>query len=697
MRAVRAAAIGLALALGVGLAGPSTVIAQDATIEEVRVSGPRLRPSAGERALSIRRLEGAELRRAPQARIDEVLRQIPGFSLFRRASSLSAHPTTQGVTLRALGPNGAGRTLVLVDGVPINDPFGGWVYWSALSPEIIEQIEIIRGGGAGRWGNGALAGTIAIHSRFTADQKLSAQFEAGSFGTFEGRGAVFMESDEARIFIAGHRFDSDGFFLLPEAQRGPVDVPAASDATSLQAGLDLPLGEIRLLAKIGYFDEARVNGLQLARNKTEGWQASLHLLKEASPAGPSWQVNAYYQERDFESSFAAVDDLRATETPVLDQFDVPGRGYGLNGLFRLPLRAGVSLEAGLDLRRMDGETNELFRNLGAGFSRQRRAGGEQFLAGGFVELASNPTRRLSLSGAFRLDYWKVSDGQRLERDLATGAIVREDVIADRDGWVANGRLAVRYEIDDVSALRLAAYSGFRLPTINEYFRPFRVRNDITEANPDLRPERLYGIDLGFDREFGERGTFRVTFFQSRLDDGVGNVTLALGPGNFPPSGFVPAGGTLRQRQNIDRITSRGLEVELDWQAGGRTVLTFGYLYANSRIRRFDDRIELEGKRLANSPRHQASLSLTHLLSDKVRLSAAGRWVGEAFDDDLNSRVLEDFVVVDLRLDFDLSQTLGLFLAAENVFDHMVQSALSADGLVTLATPRLVSGGLRVGF
>ena len=696
MRAAKTA-IGFALGLGLGLIGPSPAIAQGAPIEEVRVSGPRLRPSAADRALSIRRLEGAELRRAPQSRIDEVLRQIPGFSLFRRASSLSAHPTTQGVTLRALGPNGAGRTLVLVDGVPLNDPFGGWVYWSALSPEIIEQIEIIRGGGAGRWGNGALAGTIAIHSRFTAEQSLSAQFKGGSFETFEGRGAVFMEAGEGRIFLTGQRFDSDGFFLLPKAQRGPVDRPAASDATSLQAGLDLPLGGMRLLAKISYFDEARVNGLNLARNSTEGWQASLHLLKEAAPSLPSWQVNAYFQDRDFESSFAAVDGPRAIETPVLDQFDVPGRGYGLNGLFRMPLGAGASLEAGLDLRRMDGETNERFRNLGAGFTRQRRAGGEQTLAGGFIELILETSERLTLSGSFRLDYWKLSDGRRFERDLASGAVVRQDEIAERDGWVANVRIAARYRIDHLSALRLAAYSGFRLPSINEFFRPFRVRNDITEANPALRPERLYGIDIGFDRELGERSSFRATFFQTWLEDGVGNVTLALGPGNFPPAGFVPAGGTLRQRQNIDRIASRGLELELDWRPGAGTEITFGYLFANPKVRRFDDRSELEGKRLANSPRHQASLSLSHHFGDKARLTAAGRWVGEVFDDDLNSRLLADFVVADLRLDFDLSEALGLFVAAENLFDRKIPSALSADGLVTLAAPRLVSGGLRVGF
>ena len=697
MKLARSAVTCLALAAGPSLWAAPPVSAQSKPLEEITVSGPRLRPSAADRTLSLRRLEGAELRRAPQGRLDEQLRQVPGVGLFRRASSLSAHPTTQGVTLRALGPNGAGRTLVLLDGVPLNDPFGGWIYWSALAPETIEQIEIIRGGGAGRWGNGALSGTIAIHSRFAADETLAAQFKGGSFKTFEGRAVAFMQAGQSRFFIAGQHFDSAGFFLLPKAQRGSVDVPAASDATALNGGLELAFGGLRLLAKLTYFDEHRVNGLDLARNATEGWQASLHLLHEAAPAAPSWQVNAYFQERDLKSSFAAVDELRSEERAVLDQFDVPAKGYGLNGLIRLPLGSGMSFEAGLDLRRMEGETNELFRNLGAGFTRQRLAGGEQFLAGAFVELGLETPHGLTLSGSFRLDHWRVSDGQRLESDLSSGAVVREDLIADRDGWVANGRLAGRLQLDQRSGLRLAAHSGFRLPTINEFFRPFRVRNDITEANPALRPERLYGIDLGFDRDLGGRATLRATLFRSWLQDGVGNVTLAVGPGNFPPFGFVPAGGTLRQRQNIDRITSSGLEIEIEWRPGENTSFTFGYLFANPKVRRFDARPELEGRRLAQSPRHQPSLSLGQKLGDRLRFQAAVRWVGEAFDDDLNSRLLEDFLLVDMRFDFGLSARLGLFVAAENLLDRKVQSALSADGLITLATPRLVSGGLRAAF
>jgi outer membrane receptor protein involved in Fe transport len=692
MKVAKAAVIGLAIALGTAPAA-----AQILPLEEITVSGPRLRPSAVDRALSIRRLLGAGLRQAPQGRLDDMLRQVPGVGLFRRASSLSAHPTTQGVTLRALGPNGAGRTLVLVDGVPVNDPFGGWVYWSALAPETVEQIEIIRGGGAGRWGNGALAGTIAIHSRFAAGETLSAQFKGGSFETFEGRGAVFLEAGQTRLFLAAHHFDSDGFFLLPQDQRGPVDLPAASDATSVQGGLEAPLGQLRFLAKLAYFDEGRVNGLDLARNATKGWQASLHLVKETSREESSWQVNAYFQDREFKSSFAAVDDLRTTERPVLDQFDVPGRGFGLNGLLRLALGAGKFLEAGLDLRRMEGETNERFRNLGAGFTRQRLAGGEQFLAGAFAELILETSERLTLSGSARLDHWRLSNGKRLESDLQTGVTLRDDTIPDRNGWVANGRIAARFRLNERSALRLAAYSGFRLPTINEFFRPFRVRNDITEANPALKPERLYGIDLGFDHSIGKAATLRATFFQTWLVDGVGNVTLALGPGNFPPTGFVPAGGSLRQRQNIDRITSQGLEIELEWRAGEDTGITFGYLYANPKVRRFDAQPELKGKRLIQSPRHQASLSLGHRPIDDLRVAATARWVGKAFDDDLNERVLADFLVLDLRLDFALSEALGLFVAAENLLNRKVQSAVSVDGLVTLAAPRIVSGGLRVGF
>ena len=79
------------------------------------------------------------------ATLDDRLRQVPGFSLFRRAGSRSANPTTQGVSLRGVGASGASRALVLADGIPLNDPFGGWIYWGRVPSESISQVEDLRG------------------------------------------------------------------------------------------------------------------------------------------------------------------------------------------------------------------------------------------------------------------------------------------------------------------------------------------------------------------------------------------------------------------------------------------------------------------------------------------------------------------------------------------------------------------------
>ncbi|MES1168358.1 MAG: Plug domain-containing protein, partial [Oleiharenicola lentus] len=102
------------------------------------------------------------LRTTPSTVLDGALRSLPAFSLFRRSDSLTANPTAQGVSLRGLGPSGASRSLVLLDGVPLNDPFGGWVAWTKVPRESLAGAELVRGGGATAWGNAALGGVVQL-------------------------------------------------------------------------------------------------------------------------------------------------------------------------------------------------------------------------------------------------------------------------------------------------------------------------------------------------------------------------------------------------------------------------------------------------------------------------------------------------------------------------------------------------------
>ncbi|MCA1732903.1 MAG: Plug domain-containing protein, partial [Acidobacteria bacterium] len=98
--------------------------------ESITVTATRSEETLADTAASVTLLEKEDLQDSAPMALDEKLRRVPGFTLFRRSGSRFAHPTAQGVSLRGVGASGASRALVIDDGVPLNDPFGGWVYWN---------------------------------------------------------------------------------------------------------------------------------------------------------------------------------------------------------------------------------------------------------------------------------------------------------------------------------------------------------------------------------------------------------------------------------------------------------------------------------------------------------------------------------------------------------------------------------------
>src|SRR5581483_4965368 len=118
------------------------VLQPPSILETVVVTPGRQEQRLGDTPASVNVLTEEQIQSSPAVIADDVLRQVPSFSLFRRTSSLVAQPTTQGVSLRGIGPSGQSRTLVLLDGVPFNDPFGGWVYWTRVPLLSVDRVEI---------------------------------------------------------------------------------------------------------------------------------------------------------------------------------------------------------------------------------------------------------------------------------------------------------------------------------------------------------------------------------------------------------------------------------------------------------------------------------------------------------------------------------------------------------------------------
>lgn len=405
-------------------------------------------------------------------------------------------------------------------------------------------------------------------------------------------------------------------------------------------------------------------------------------------------MNLFHKDRDFRNSFASVTADRASTRMVLDQFDVPATGWGANGIVRAPVGDGGEVEAGFDLRINKGETNERFRNLGAGFTRVRAAGGEQDLAGAHLGY-THEADRWTWQASGRLDYWRNHSGSLTENDLATGASIRDDQIEDGSGWVANGRIAADYRATNAVHLRGSLYSGFRVPTLNELYRPFRVGNDITEANPDLVPERVYGFDLGLVYQPITTARFEATIFRNWLKNGVGNVTLELGPGFFPPTGFVPAGGSLRQRRNVDRIVADGIELTGILAPNEVWSLSISYLFTDPKVKRFVESPGLIGNRLIQTARHQVTASGRVNPTDRVWLALDVRGQGAAFDDDQNTRRLSGYALVDAAAGYRISDQIEIMVRGENLTDSRIEAGLNGAGLFSLGEPTSILAGVRV--
>ena len=648
--------------------------------EEVVVVAPRLPEAAGEETYSSFEIDPVLIENA--VRLDEALRVAPGVALFRRNDSAAANPTIQGLSVRAIAPSGAGRALVTLDGQPMNDPFGGWVIWGALPAETIEGADVLRGAGAGPYGAGALTGSVRLRERRGPGAALNA--EAGELGYARFSGAGEVGDGAFSLMLAGSAQVSDGWVAVRDG-RGLADVALASDSVAGVARAEWRGDTLVLSARLGAYSEWRSAGLVGAESTSEGTNFSVTL---AEPRGDmAWRVQAWVIESDLANSSVAVAPGRNTTTPANDQYATPALGWGANAAVRWSSDTS-GVEIGADLRAADGETQELFSFMGGAFTRSRTAGGRT-LTGGLYAEGWRESGDWLLTGGVRVDVTRAEDGRRIERLLATGAPTLNFTPEDSETVAPTARLGARRAFGELF-VRAAAYAGFRPPTLNELHRPFRVGNDVTEANAALEPERLLGLDAAIGGEH-RTWTWSAGVFAARLDDAIVNVTLGAGPGTFPPGVFVPAGGAYRQRQNAGLIEATGVEAEaqgmlnetLNWRAA------LAYTHA-----RFDGG-PLDALRPAQAPEWSASAGLDWRATDRLTLSGALIYESERFEDDLNSRVLEGALTLDLRAEQALTDQVSVYAALDNALDADLETAETADGIESFGPLRAFRLGARL--
>jgi iron complex outermembrane recepter protein len=577
------------------------------------------------------------------ATVDDALRQVPGFTLFRRTGSRVANPTTQGVSLRGIGASGASRALVVDDGIPLNDPFGGWICWGRIPRASIERVEVVRGGASDLYGSSAMGGVVQFIRRHPSPA-LSVEASAGSqsTGTLSAFGATNLGT------LAIDLLSTDGYVLVDPPQRGTVDRNADASHTAA----DLTLGRDRLFVRGSFYRESRNNGTPLQTNDTTIRQLA------AGANGRGFTLRAWGIDQDYAQTFSAIASDRNSERLTVDQH-VPSRSAGASSQWSHATSSSNAVIAGIEAQQVSGASREL--QFAGSRTNAVDSSGRQGTVGAFAEdvLA---LRDVSITAGLRFDGWRNFDARRNGTELAS-----------RSDSAISPRLAILYRPPSSSlAFTASAYRAFRAPTLNELYRGFRVGNVQTLANESLAPERMNGFEAGVRAR-----NVRATLFWMNLSDVVSNVTLTTTPTLIT-----------RQRQNLASSRSRGVEIEGDWPVWRNLRVSSGYLFSDSVVTSGD----LDGKRLPQVPRNQISTQLAWTSRSTIALQM--RWSSMQFDDDVNVLPLRGFFVADVFFAHPLASRLDLTLAAENLFDRRIESG--ATPVITRGQPRSLRAGVRYG-
>jgi len=685
-RPLGALLVGLAAAFGAGSPAAAQAPDEPTRLEPVVVTATRLEQKAADAPASVTVLTRDDIEHSASQTVDDFLRQVPGFSLFRRASSLVTHPTTQGLSLRGIGPSGTSRALVLFDGVPANDPFGGWVYWARMPMLGIDQIEVVRGGGSSVWGNYALGGVVQIITRRPTERAL---YFDGSYGLNDTMNFDLLLHDVEgpfRIALEGNYFSTGGYDVVKKSRRGSIDIEADSNHQTFNGRVELvATPEASLFVSGSYFYEARNNGTPLQINHTGTGGGAIGGRLGTLDQG-EWRLVAFADTQEFRSTFSTQAQDRNSETLALDQ-RVPTTSAG--GSLSWSRRFGSNIvSAGGDARWVQGETDERVYNAGA-FVRTRDAGGQQFIGGIFLQDVYTPIPALELVGGVRGDYWNSYDGTRHDTPPPAG-INAGQTFDSLERIIPSGRVAALYHATATTDLRAAAYQGFRVPTLNEQYRVFRVRSDVTVANATLKPEELVGGELGVQQRWGPFEG-RITAYWNDVHDLVANVTLTT---RLPD---CPAGTTCRQRQNLDLARIRGFETELELRPHRDWRFLVSYLFADARVVDAPQQPALEGKRLAQVPEHAVTAIVRFSRPSWFDATLTGRYVGPQYEDDLNTLPLGGYFVLDAMLSRAITKNVELYVAAENILDRVYSTGRTTDGVISIGEPFQFRGGVRLRF
>jgi outer membrane receptor protein involved in Fe transport len=639
--------------------------------ETVEVTATRTPLALDASASNVRTMTQQQLNEAPGLTLDDRLRQVDGFQLFRRTSSWVANPTTEGTSLHGLASTAASRTLVLSDLVPLNDSFGGWIHWNEIPQLAIREVELMRGGASDLYGSSAIGGVIDVLQVVPVKTAYALDLSGANEATSNLNGLAVLGDKRVSALSAVSLFRTDGYILTAPAFRGAVDIPSNVHSQSGRVEFRRGIGsDGNVFLRGNLLNEARSNGTPLQTNATRMWRYVAGGDWSADDAG-RFVLRLFGLNQNYRQSFSSISPDRSTET-LTRLVRVPTAQLG-GALQWARTWNAVTVVAGsdvLDTRATDNETpvsNGVDQTVQSISARQRDTGV-------YGEVLWQP-RSWSIAFSSRVDQFNTFDAREV-------GVTPPPVLPTVSETIFDPRLGVVKQLGGGVSLTASAFRAFRGPSMNELYRTGQVGQQTTLANPDLRSERATGWEVGGLIHLRHLGSVRSSYFWTQVNRPIAAVTLSSTPTS-----------QLLMRENLGQLESRGVTLEAEMRPTSFLTLTGGYQYADSTVTKFQADPTLVGNWTPEVPRNSATLQARMERQRWGVFSVDLRTSGQQFDDSANQYKLDGYAQVDLYAEHTLLEWLRVYGSVQNLANTQIQAGKTP--ILTLAAPRMVVFGVRI--
>ncbi len=599
--------------------------------------------------ISLIRMDAIES--TPAQQVDDILRYTPGINVNRTTGIYSQRPM---ITLRGLSGDEQSRTLVLLNGVPINTSDEGGVNWNRINQYDVKQIEIFKGPGSSLYGNNAMGGVINIITRKPV--KPQEIFGAVSFGTF----STIRQDLNVRILtdkgyygsVSQYYLKSDGYNNVLKENRTPYDISRSLEeiGISARAGYD-ESGWFKWELQYDAFRDKRGEGYRiyapegcyrnfntdLIRGNLNGGNENLH-----------YELNTYYQ---LEHYYDINENMRGGN---YSRYDVNSLREDLGTLFSIngELTENNTVTGGFEFKQGSIEGGDYYQT--APYDTVYNEGKIQTIAGFIQDEHVLLDNRIRIIAGLRLDQVKFTGGDYYTTDPWNTT----PELRDHTWTELSPRLGMRFNFIKELSAYLSYSHGFRASILDDLTRTGWMWVGPKYANPELGPETMNNFEAGFDIFPVSRLKISTSAYYSTGKDFLYYVS----------TGDSIFGRAIYIRENVTGVNIMGAEFEVSYELSDVLDIMANYAYCDSKIDAFTERPDLEKKYLKYVPKHTASASV-FLKNKIVNASIRGLYKGEQYGDDANTQKLDSYFTFDLRLSKQIADKFIISLDVQDIFDN----------------------------